>query len=256
MSKIQMPEYLPEYKIEKTDLKPFEVKWEELMGWMIVPKADEKLCWGIYNLPSRKVDYVYEIFTGAPAVVHGIKGIEVFSKAYPFSNPNEIEERYFVVQLTDTHSRYLAESHVENGIKYFYTFLDGEDFMDNWGFGEDNCGNETNLTSKGIVTKNEDVISFNGTDCHDVVGRYNVTINGKTYDTVCVVDGNYNQNILSEQFIDKNGKTVLWRRFNKDDWHLDKYKKRWSEQFPDNEKYFVNGEKYVHWYDCITDYIL
>ena len=78
------------------------------------------------------------------------------------------------------------------------TFLDGEDFMDNWGFGEDNCGNETNLTSKGIVTKNEDVISFNGTDCHDVVGRYNVTINGKTYDTVCVVDGNYNQNILSE----------------------------------------------------------
>ncbi|MBQ3230867.1 MAG: hypothetical protein IJB49_07595 [Clostridia bacterium] len=25
---------------------------------------------------------------------------------------------------------------------------------------------------------------------------------------------------------------------------------------PDNETLTVNGETYVHWYDCITDYIL
>ena len=91
----------------------------------------------------------------------------------------------------------------------------------------------------------------------DVVGRYNVTIGGKTYDTVCVIDFNtYIDGAMTEQFIDGNGKTILWRRFNRDDWAIGKYKMSWSERFPNNEKLYVNGETYVHWYDCISDYIL
>ena len=89
------------------------------------------------------------------------------------------------------------------------------------------------------------------------VGRYFVTINGKSYDTVCVMDiETYNCGVVSEQYLDKNGRTILWRRFNRDDWAIDRYKKLWSEQLPDNEKIVVNGTTYVHWYDCITEYIL
>jgi len=62
--------------------------------------------------------------------------------------------------------------------------------------------------------------------------------------------------VLSEQFLDQNGRTVLWRRFNRDDWAIRRYKKRWTEALPNNERLYVNGEVYVHWYDCITDYIL
>lgn len=91
----------------------------------------------------------------------------------------------------------------------------------------------------------------------DIVGRYKVEINGRAYDTVCVVDlWQYEDHVVSQQFLDKNGKTVLWRRFNADDWAFDRYKKKWTEMLPDNERLFVNGETYVHWYDCITDYIL
>ena len=32
--------------------------------------------------------------------------------------------------------------------------------------------------------------------------------------------------------------------------------KLWSEKFPENDRIFINGKMYVHWYDCITDYIL
>ena len=32
--------------------------------------------------------------------------------------------------------------------------------------------------------------------------------------------------------------------------------KPWSEQLPHNERITINGETYVHWYDCISDYIL
>ena len=91
----------------------------------------------------------------------------------------------------------------------------------------------------------------------DIVGRYTVTIGGKSYDTVCVMDiETYDCGVVSEQFLDKNGKTILWRRFNRDDWAIDRYKKPWSEQLPENDRLTVNGTTYVHWYDCITDYIL
>ena len=61
---------------------------------------------------------------------------------------------------------------------------------------------------------------------------------------------------LTEQYIDINGRTVLWRRFNGDTWAINRFGERWSEMLPENERIFVNGETYVHWYDSITDYIL
>ncbi|MBQ1948200.1 MAG: hypothetical protein II359_06280, partial [Clostridia bacterium] len=31
--------------------------------------------------------------------------------------------------------------------------------------------------------------------------------------------------------------------------------KKWSELLPQNDCLFIHGSTYVHWYDCITDYI-
>jgi hypothetical protein len=91
----------------------------------------------------------------------------------------------------------------------------------------------------------------------DVVGRYEVTINGKTYDTVCIMDCyTYSDGVASLQYIDKNGKTVLWRRFNRNDWKYEGYENTWKEMLPENDTIIVNGNLYVNWYDCITDYIL
>ena len=91
----------------------------------------------------------------------------------------------------------------------------------------------------------------------DIVGRYNVTINHKTFDTVCVMNmGSDAPGVVSEQYLDKNGRTILWRCFNHNEWAFQRYKKSWNEQLPDNERLTINDEIYVHWYDCITDYIL
>lgn len=111
---------------------------------------------------------------------------------------------------------------------------------------------------KGDIRRNGSSVTSADKDfLLDIAGRYAVTIGGKSYDTVCVMDINtYNSGVVSEQFLDKNGKTILWRRYNRDDWAIDRYKKPWSEQLPENDKLIVNGTTYVHWYDCITDYIL
>lgn len=260
----KLPKYMPEYNIEKLDQEPFICKWEEMQGWLIVPRLGEKLCWGLYDFPSRECTEYTDMEVVGKAEIHGIEGVEITAVQYgaeDYYRTGCIDkmERRFVAQLTDTHCRYLAESHVEDGVRKCYTFLDGEVFLNNWGFGEDNCGNDVNLAPKGLLTRQGSVIAGQmPKEVVDVVGRYAVTIGGKTYDTVCVMDIQcFNDGVASEQYLDRNGRTVLWRRFNRDDWAIDRFGgKPWSEQLQDNERITVNGETYVHWYDCISDYIL
>lgn len=260
----KLPEYIPEYTIERLEAEPFSVRWEELQGWLIVPRLGQKLTWGMYDFPERKRTEYTEMEVVCRAEVHGIEGVEVvavqFDPAdYYRTGALDRVERRFVAQLTDTHSRYLAETHMEDGVRKCYTFLDGEAFLNNWGFGEDNCGNEVNLHPKGLLQREGNCVT--GTiprEVVDVVGRYRVTIGGKSFDTVCVMDIEcFNDAVASEQYVDQNGRTVLWRRFNRDDWAIDRFGgKPWSEKFPANERITINGETYVHWYDCISDYIL
>lgn len=262
-----LPKSLPEYSITLSAEPPFETVWEELQGWMIVPRIGESIEWGLYAMPSRgRTEYAKLEVTGA-AQVHGIEGVEIVAVQYDAQDyyrtgsVNRMERR-FAAQLTDTHSRYLAESHIEDGVRKCYTFLDGDSFMKNWGFGEDNCGNETHIAAKGILQRTGNIVEFckgvHGSQHLDVVGRYTVEIAGKVYDTICVMDvESYDDAIVTESYIDKNGRTVLWRRFNSDNWAVGQFRiKSWSEELPGNERLIVDGKVYVHWYDCVSDYIL
>ena len=129
----KLPEYIPDYSIERLDAEPFSVRWEELQGWMIVPRVGEKLTWGMYDFPERKRTEHTEMEVIGKAEVHGIEGVEIvamqFDPAdYYRTGALDRVERRFVAQLTDTHSRYLAETHMEDGVRKCYTFLDGEVF--------------------------------------------------------------------------------------------------------------------------------
>jgi len=254
----KLPAFIPEYTIEASTNPPFPVKWEELMGWFLIPKLGEKLSWGMYDIPSRKCIHVFDMQVTGKAKVHGIEGVELTAREASYSDKTDVVIRTFVAQLTDTHCRYLATLRNDGEIRNYITFLDGDEFMPNWGFGEDNCGNETNLTVKGDIHRAGNTVTSADKDfLLDVVGRYTVTIGGKRYDTVCVMDiETYNCGVVSEQFLDQEGKTVLWRRFNRNDWAIERYQKPWSELLPDNDRLTVNGTTYVHWYDCITDHIL
>lgn len=258
----RLPKILPEYKIEKSGLEPFGMKWEELQGWLLVPRIGENLTWGLYDMPSRKRTEYTEMKAIGKAEIHGIEGVEISAIQYgaeDYYRTGSVDkmERRFVAQLTDTHCRYLAESHVENGVRKLYTFLDGDEFIHNWGFGEDNCGNEVNLEAKGLLVRTgNEIVGHTEKETVDVVGRYTVTIGNRAYDTVCVMDIQcFNDGVASEQYLDKNGRTILWRRFNKNDWAKKRYGKLWTELLPENERLVINGETYVHWYDCVTDYI-
>ncbi len=255
----RLPEIIPEYKIKKSSKVPFSVKWEELWGLFIVPKTDEKLTWGIYETDTKKCSEWGEMEVIGKAMVHGIEGVEIKEFRHNhFGAGKDDADHYYIAQLTDTHCRILAENYIKNGVRKLLTFLDGDDFIAEWGYGENNCGKETNLTAKGKIIESDEKITAENTDqlC-DIVGRYIVTVNGKDYDTVRVLslDSYYGEYVCCEQYLDSNGRTVLWRRFNRDDWNIERYKKKWTEQLPNNDRLIINGETYVHWYDCITDYL-
>ena len=395
-----LKETMSEYKITPSTEKPFEVRCEEILGWFIIPKLGENITWASYDNPERKKRFSTKMEVIGKAVIHGVEGVEIFEVETDHSR-NVQSERRFITQLTDTHCRFLAESYVEDGIRQNFTFLDGDEFLSKWGFGEENVGNEINLKQTGVITKEADKITCepirivsilsdeinsveginvkdfmrkfkqgNGKDdnklifeynatrgrfisktfiekltikvlggvqkvlkyfgakpnfiqltfkdddgnvvynaenkeidelikdvtdnesiqtllktldedskkkgldvptkflsnlqesktfqtnrrINDVVGRYDVEINGKKYDTVCLVGIEMN-GILTEQYIDQTGRTVLWRRFNKDDWQIEQYKELWSVRLPESERLVVNGDVYVHWYDCVSDYL-
>ena len=253
-----LPSALPEYSIAQLDEPPFEPVWEELIGWFLVPRLGEKLSWGIYDLPQRRLTYRYDMRVTGPAEVHGIQGVELTARETRADGRADAIERRFVAQLTDTHCRYLATMRTESGVRRYITFLDGDAFLPNWGFGEDNCGKETQLRVRGDIIRRGDVVtSADKPFLMDIVGRYRVDICGRSHDTVCVMDiETYNPGVVSEQFIDRNGRTVLWRRYNRDDWAIERYGRRWSEQLPDSPRLSVNGMTYVDWYECITEYVL
>ena len=97
--------------------------------------------------------------------------------------------------------------------------------------------------------------------CQQILGRifntFTVTLAGKEYDTVRLIDIQYSDGaMLCEHYLDRTGRTVLWRRFNADDWALAHYGRPWTDKLPDNERLTVNGKTFVHWYDCITDRFL
>ncbi len=252
----KLPRILPEYKIIKSDDEPFEVRCEELKGLSIIPKLGERTLWGIYNTETRECEEYTDTKITGKAAVHGIEGVEIVSTQYDLIK-STLRRTDFVAQLTDTHCRYLAATHYDNDIKKQFTFLD-DVFMKNWAFGEENCGNEILLKAKKLIKRQvNNIETENDKEIDDIAGRYTVKIGGKTFDTICVMNiGHFSGIVAIEQYIDKNGRTILWRRFNKNDWAYKKHGKTWEEMLPDSEKLTINGETYVHWYDCITDYIL
>ncbi len=252
----KMPEKMPLYKITKSNLSPFPVKHEELSGMFIVPKIGEKRIFAMYDFPERKQSGIYQLCVKGKVFIHDVPGVEIESE---YTDEKSSEKNTVFAQLTDTHCRYLGGMHTDNnGTRRIVTFLDDK-FVDNYKIGEDNCGFPTDRIEQKLFTETEKGLIVDLTeDISDICGRFEVTIGQKTYDTVRILDIETTNlgTTLCEYYVDQKGHTVLWRRFNKDDWAFSRYQKNWTEMLPDNERLTINNETYVHWYDCITDYIL
>lgn len=251
----KLPDTLPEYRIEPLDTEPFEVIHEELPGMFVIPRLGEKISFGMYDIPSRKKNGVYNLNVTGKIAIHGIEGVAINRE---YSETSISEKNTVFAQLTDTNCKYLGGITCDkNGNQYLITFLDNN-FDDYFGIGEDNCGFVTHRIPENKIKQTPEGLVIGEDDISDIVGSYKVIFEGKVYETVRMIDfqNTANGGMLCEYYIDKSGRTVLRRRFNQNNWAFKRYGKKWTEQLPENERLMVDGEIYVHWYDCISDYIL
>jgi len=253
----KFPYQMPEYRIAPTHEVPFSVQHEELPGMLIIPRLNQRLSFAMYDFPERTCTGMYTQRVTGKVTIHGVQGVSVSSV---YTDEETTEENTIFAQLTETHCRYLGGiSKSGDGQQQIVTFLDGDTFAAAYGIGDNNCGFEVIRTPAGRITGSGNTL-FTAVpgDVSDIVGRFTITLGNKTWDTVRLVDLEVNDGdyMLCEYYLDRSGRTVLWRRFNRDDWATARYGQRWSEKLPNNERLTLNGETYVHWYDCITDYIL
>lgn len=251
-----LPEMLPEYRIEPLNSSPFAIVHEELPGMFIIPRLGEKITFGMYDFPSRKQNGVYKLNVTGKICIHDVEGVVIHKE---YSETGISEEDTIFAQLSDSHCKYLGGITCDkNGKQNLITFLDST-FDDYFGIGEDNCGFPTHRIAEGrIQQKGEGLVMPEDDDISDIVGSFKISFGEKTYETVRLIDYQKaaNGGMLCEHYLDKNGRSVLWRRFNHNNWAYERYGKQWTEMLPENETMVVNGELYVHWYDCVTDYIL
>ena len=104
------------------------------------------------------------------------------------------------------------------------------------------------------VFNSDGTLAVSKEECADIIGRYTVKIGTRVFDTVALLE--ICEGIMTVLYIDQNGRTVLFRRYNRFNWKTDRYKALWTEKLPSSEILIVNHEKYVHWYDCISDYVI
>ncbi len=191
------------------------------------------------------------------AKVHGIMCMEIASTYIGYADGKVYENSTFD-RLTDTHVQTLASVEDCYGVKYIQTFLD-ESFQEHYAMGEDNCGVEIALCSKGIITCNSDpqvssTVLTPGT--YDIVGRYSVKLWDRTFDTIRLVYFAA-ENQMSDFYIDNLGREVLHRCFIPDEWGLrDKEGTLLSVRWPFAGKIARNDYQYVITNCVLPEYVL
>ena len=245
------PQTMPELAIEKSNQKPFTVKCEEIPGWLVIPRVGEKASFAFYDDPDKNLTGINTMDCTREALIHGIPCVQV-DVTEDINGETSTHTKF--MRLTQTHVSYVAEMNTKDNTFYFGSFYDDE-WLARYEVGQNNIGREILQQPKGIATLNSDgTITVTEEEHADIIGRYNVTIDNRTHDTVALLE--LQDGLMTILYIDQSGRTVLFRRYNRDNWKTDRYKALWTEKLPNSEVLTVNNEQYVHWYDCISDYVM
>jgi len=245
------PKIMPELKIKRLDKPPFKVKYEEISSWLIIPRVGEKSSFAFYDDPDQRLTGIARVECVREAMIHGIPCVQADIEEIEGEKTTKHTE---FMRLTETHVSYVAEMRIEDDSFYFGSFYDDE-WLSRYRMGENNIGREIHQEAKGIaVLSSNSTIAVSKEGCADIIGRYTVQIGSRSFDTVALLE--IYEGMATISYIDQNGRTALFRRYNRFDWKIGHYKMSWTEKLPNSEVIIINNDKYVHWYDCVSDFVL
>ena len=228
----RLPETIKDLKLTYVSKYDGEVLYEELPNWFIKLKADEEVCWALYDIRKNSLimDYAYQIYTRGEAIIHNLDCIEIEVKVFDEKLNHDKTYNQFI-SLTNEGVAWAAESAIVDGKRIIKTFKD-KDFMKDWGIGIGGAF----VYQKTKYTEAENyILEYNGVKQNVIKIAY--------FDP----DGSKDpKRAYFEVFLNKDFESLVWRRFTKVTLK-DKYSGVSIE---------VDGEKYDSDYYAITSRLL
>ncbi|MBQ9947839.1 MAG: hypothetical protein IJO91_05565 [Oscillospiraceae bacterium] len=244
------PNNIPDISISRLDKQSLPVVCEEVRGWFVIPKLGERSEFAVYDTLTGNRVCAIETEATNKAIVHGIQGVEIAANA--FRADGTVRKTQLIVQLSDIRCGFLAFFDQDGDTKRYLTFYDDEIS----GHDVNEYGSETHIRQESFAIRDDYddyTIDFSVKE-RTIVGQYEVKINDRIFDTTCVIQADeFSDRVLIEQYIDKNGRTVLQREFMSDSMMMEDGMNIGfrSEHYPCTIK--INGSNYVCTAVAVTD---
>lgn len=271
---LKFPESRPDITVAKSTDTPFSVDFRELAWWFIVPEIGEQVRWADYE-PTRdgtawKLTEDKTAAAHRRAIIHGRECVEIEIEEHrhkdregllPLNHDPDRIARHtrFWGRLTETEVHWLAvESMKSDGTRELLTCLD-EDFGWDWGMAA------RRVEDKGFLSEQADGTWTKNPEAPQVFshGIYTVRIGDRTFECMRVFDIDDDASdraVLVMAYVNRAGRTILFRRYNGNLWgkrekppHSWGVESTWEEDLPHTDRLVIDGVKYVHHYDSLTD---
>ena len=232
------PKTMPALRITPSELPAFSVDCAELGAWFFRAEKGEDCRWAMYDMAGidsrekSELTNLMHIRHVGKTIIHAVEGLAFEAEERCLDGSAAIA-RWFAVQKTETHVRWLAESHDQDGAKKISTFLD-DDFLCNWGEGDGNIGFPVRLSAERFD------------------GRFTVKINEKAHDTVRLRACGKRFPGFHDRYLNAEGRTVLFQEFAPREVLLERGYQ--ADDCAARAEY--QGKDYLHWYSCIQGFVL
>ncbi|MGL4735831.1 MAG: RNA polymerase sigma factor [Cellulosilyticaceae bacterium] len=247
---LNFPLLMPSLTLTKTNKPFFEVKCEE--ECFVIPRVGNHGAHGDYAYPDLNLTTVSTCHVLKKAFIHDVEGVKVCRDTYNVQSDRLIKnEAIWFTQLTETHIRSLANLQYDDDETFptkLFTFFD-EEF--NTACNYNSIHGIPLIIKENPVTINNDEITISDYTMHYTEGVYNLTINSRHFECIKYISVQENT-IMTEHFVDRNGREVLLRWYEPFYWLDDEVK----EKVQHNTMYTLNGQNFVHLEDRLSVYAL
>ncbi|MCD6321836.1 MAG: hypothetical protein J7L77_02305 [Clostridiales bacterium] len=251
-----LPMVRPDIKIEPLKEVSFNIKINEVTWMYCDTRVGHSTIWGIYDPPDWKLTDCSETETFRKAKIHDIDCVEIRNFDYNSPLDEKFSREYnLFVHADDEMIQYVAKSEVRDGVFEMSTLFDDQ-FIENYSVEMPAMVNDSgfgiyktdDLDRIDLVTENDSLLVGGGV--------FKVTVGDRTFECLRVVNRwNDSPRVLVENYMNRDGRSILFRRYNHPVWKIERYKQRWDEKLPEAKTLAINGEKYIHWYDCLSDIV-
>jgi len=261
-AKQPFPTTRPEIAVTPSRARPFALDCCRLPGWGVALGVGAANWMSWYDPPDWQLTSVSYQRAARGAEVHGLDCVEIEMLDWEPPRARWKTGYTHFARVTEGKFEWLAVSHVREGKRILYTFLD-EGFDRDWG------ASDRHVEDTGRLAVGDDgactLTPASRETYHDCIGAgmYRVRVADRTFTCLRVIELNTSggakapleRQILSESFFARSGELVLFRRYNGRRWKVRKGPYAgppWDERLPGNGRLVINGAVFVHWYDCLT----